>query len=184
MKKNKKISPEKKELLFWKSSFNINSLEEIPAEVNHVDLRESEITDEEMGYICQRIKRIGMLDLHYTTVSNEGIGHLLQLEWVKELRLKGNAVIDNGCMPYITKLTALEFLHLRYTAVNVAGLLYLSGLPKLTTVLLSTGEDEAFVTERMKEITTAFPDCTFQVNEKSWFPLQPWERLMKEWNGE
>ena len=152
-------------------------LSEIPEEVRHLNLNESSITDEELGLICRRIKRIDMLDLHATSITNEGIKQLLKLESLKELRLKGNTGIDDGCMPYINQLEHLVFLHLRYTAVTVKGLQQISDLHKLETVLMTDDLSEEEIDELMKDITRALPDCTFCVNQKTWYPLQPWERI-------
>ena len=180
MRKKKSLTPEQEERAFWKSSFNFEQLEDIPEEVNHLNLKESSITDAELAYICKRMRRINMLDLHCTTITNEGIQHLTKLESLKELRLKENSEIDNGCMQFIKQLRDLVFLHLRATNVNVIGLKEITSLQNLHTVLISDDRSPGVIEAEMKVITKAMPDCFFSVNGQNWFPLQPWERLMQD----
>jgi hypothetical protein len=179
MKKNKKLSPEEAEALFWKTGFHFAKPEDVPEEVRHVNMRESLVTDEEMGFLVKRIKRIDMLDLHETTITNAGIAHLVKLESLQELRLKSNKEIDNGCMVFLNQIPTLEFLHLRYTNVNVDGLKAIPALVNLKTVLLSDEvNSEETILEKMQSITAALPDCEFWVNGKGFFPKTEWERLM------
>ena len=177
MKKNKKLSPEQEEILFWKTSFNIPGINEVPEHVVHLNLKESGITDDELLYIVNRIKKIDMLDLHYTGISNEGIKHLIKLDSLKELRLKGITGIDNGCMLYISQIKNLEFLHVRHTAVNVDGLKEILSLQNLKTVLVSDDDTQENIDKKMKEITAAMPLCEFSVNNTNYAPKQPWELL-------
>jgi len=179
MKKKKKLSPEDTEKLFWKTGFNISAIEEIPEEINHVKIREGTvITDDELLFIAKRIKKIGMLDLYYSTISNDGIKHLTQLDSLQELRLKGNTVIDNGCMKFLNEIKSLEFLHVRNTAVNVDGLKDILSLTNLKTVLVSDEDTQENIDIKMKEITAALPNCEFNVNHTTYYPKQPWELLM------
>ena len=173
MKKKKKGTPEKEETLFWKTHFNIPEIIEIPEHVVHLNLKESGITDDELLYIVKRIKKIDMLDLHYTGISNEGIKHLIKLDSLKELRLKGITGIDNGCMLYISQIKKLKFLHVRHTAVNVDGLKEILCLQNLKTVLVSDNDTQENIDKKMKEITASIPLCEFCVNNTNYAPKQP-----------
>lgn len=174
MKKKKKGTPEEEEILFWKTHFNIPVLNEVPEHVVHVNLKESGITDQEILYLVTRIKKIDMLDLHYTAISNEGIKHLVKTDNLKELRLKGNTGIDNGCMPYINRIKGLVFLHLRHTAVNAEGLRELSS-QELKTVLVSDDDAREIIDKKMVEIAVAMPHCEFWVNNSLYSAKQAWE---------
>ena len=177
MKKKKNLSLREEEDLFWRTHFNIHGINEVPEHVVHLNLKEADITDEQLLYIVTRIRSIDMLDLYYTTIGNEGIRHLAILESLKELRLKGNTAIDNGCMPYISQIKNLEFLHVRHTAVNVDGLKELFYSSNLKTVLVSDDDSQDNIDIKMMEITTAMPHCEFSINNIIYMPKQPWELL-------
>ncbi len=149
----------------------------MPEHVVHLNLKESGVTDDELLLIVNRIRKIDMLDLHHTTISNDGIKHLTKLENLKELRLKGNTAIDNGCMQYIKQIKGLEFLHLRHTSVNVDGLKEIVSLQSLKTVLVSDDDTQENIDNKMKQIAAALPLCEFTVNNTTYFPKQPWELL-------
>lgn len=140
--------------------------EGMEAYYDHLDLRFfSEMEDDGFAYILTRLKGVNMLDLNETMISNESIALLTKLEYVKELRLKGCHSIDDECIPHLNQLTQLEFLHLNHTGVTLDGLLKLTALTRLHTLLFSVA-DESGIDEKMIKLRLSLPACAFVVNSK------------------
>src|SRR6187399_1195593 len=97
--------------------------ESMAAYYDHLDLRFiDDLDDAGFAYIMARVKGVNMLDLNETEITNESIKVLTGLEYVKELRAKG-CRLDDDCIHDLNKITNLEFLHLKNTAVTIDGLL-------------------------------------------------------------
>jgi hypothetical protein len=154
----------KKEKAFWNKYFNFpGKLEEIPQAIHHINLSCTEVDDQDLEYLVGRIRKINLLDLDQTAISNDGIKFLLQLQDLKELRLKDNFPINNGCIPYLCQLTSLELLHLGSTAVTVEGLLQLGDLQNLKRLLFSA-DTETDIKEKAQQLKNLLPNCEFIIN--------------------
>ncbi|MGZ8545512.1 MAG: hypothetical protein ACXWV0_09460 [Flavisolibacter sp.] len=136
----KLLKQQKAEKEFWKA-LGIEDPEQAPHHVNHMDFRESLITDEELALMTTRIKSIEMLDLNGTEITNEGIRHLVQMEYLAELRLKECEKIDNDCISFLNEMPTLKFLYLKSTPVTIEGLLELK-LPNLEHLFFSSHQKE------------------------------------------
>ena len=121
--------------------------------------------DDGFAFLMEKVKGINMLDLNETDIGNESIKLLTQLEYVKEIRAKGCHNLDNGCIPYLNQIPTLEFLHLKYTEITIHGLLQLSGLPNLKTLMFSSEEEEDIQGELL-ELHALLPGCELVVNGK------------------
>ena len=136
---------------------------------DHLDLRPlPELNDEAFAYIMKNVKGVNMLDLNETEIGNESITLLTGLEYVKELRLKECRRLDNDCIDDLNKLTELEFLHLKSTAITIDGLLRLTDLTKLKELMFSN-EDVESIKEKMLQLRQQLPGCAFTVNSKPWY---------------
>lgn len=132
---------------------------------HHLDLRPIDgLDDEGLAYLLNNVKGVNMLDLNETEISNESIKLLTQLEYVKELRVKG-CRLDNGCMADMNKITSLEFLHLKDTGVTIDGLLQIHDLINLRELMFSADNVEA-IKEKVERLREMFPACDFTVNSK------------------
>lgn len=121
--------------------------------------------DDGFAYLMEKVKGIEMLDLNETDISNDSIQLLIRLEYVKEIRAKGCQNLDNDCIPYLSQLPSLEFLHLKYTQVTIDGLLQLIGLPNLKTLMFSAEEGED-IRGKLLQLHAKFPDCELVVDGK------------------
>ena len=116
----KQLRWNKAEKAFWAKYFNNPPApEDIPTHCNHLSFRSSDITDEEIGFLTSRITSIGMLDLDDAHITAEALRHLVLVEHLGELRLKGCTELDNDCVNYLTQLKGLELLHLVGTNVTL-----------------------------------------------------------------
>lgn len=160
------MNNKKKEKYFWKKYFNFpDRLEEIPYAIEHINLRCTEVDDEDLEYLVSRIMLIEMLDLDETSVSNNGIKQLIKLKGLKELRLKDNYPINNDCIPDLNKMTGLELLHLGSTSITIDGILQLNALQSLKRLLFSM-ENIENNGEKMLQLKSLLPHCEFIINNK------------------
>lgn len=136
---------------------------------HHLDLRPfDDLDDDAFAYIMTNVKGVNMLDLNETGITNESIKLLTGLKYVKELRVKACRHLDNGCIEYLNKLTELEFLHLKSTAVTINGLLKLNNLPHLKQLMFSEDDVES-IKSKMLQLKANLPGCEFTVNSKPWY---------------
>ncbi len=164
------IHKDRKERDFWTRHFKVpENLDEIPQNIEKVSLRNtvSPIYDDALSYVSYRIKRILQLDLDDAEITNEGIEHLTKLETLKELRLKGCANLDDGCVDALTRIKELELLHLVGTNVTVNGLENIHSITTLKTLLISADRGEPGTEEKLRNIAIQLPPgCEFIVNYK------------------
>lgn len=138
--------------------------EEYPSAMDHLNLRDSEINNAELGFLAKRLSRVGQLDLDYCPIDDEGIAYLSSISSIRELRLKGLNITDKS-VPVILQFQDLELLHLGSTLVSDKAILELTGLEKLKTLLVSS---ETIYEKIFNEFLEVRPDCELIVNHKIW----------------
>ena len=157
-----------KEKTYWKRRFG-NLADKTEPYCHHLDLRRiDDLDDEGFAYLVSNVKGINMLDLNETEITNESIKLLTSLEYVKELRLKGCENVNDDCAGHLNKITSLDFLHLKDTAVTIDGLLKLTSLTNLKKILFSADDAEA-IKEKMLQLKTMLPYCDFVINSKPYY---------------
>ncbi len=159
------------ETSFWNTFYSINvpkHLDEIPEHITRANFRIwDKVTDEDIKRMVSKIKSIDQLDLDETDITNEAITSLTQLQFIKELRLKGIRKLDNDCIGDLNKLKGLELLHLGSTSITLEGLLNLRPSATLKTILFSDPENKPDA-EKMLVLRKLFPNCEFIINHKSY----------------
>ena len=140
---------------------------DIPPHVQHFRGRLSRVDDEDLNRIPELFRSIDRLDLDNTDITNEGVRHLVQLECIKELRLKDCSRIDNGAMQYLVQINSLELLHLGGTKVTIDGLANIKRLENLKMLLFSSNETDEVINEKLIPLTALLPHCEIVVNSRS-----------------
>lgn len=158
------MSISRREKRFWRDHFRISTPNKAALEIDHLNYRDTELTDEQLCFLTTRINRISRLDLDGTLVTNEGIACLIMISEIKELRLKGLA-IDDKCVPRLRELKSLEILHLGSTDISCHGIASLTPLKNLRRLICSPPE---ILPEKLLEFQQAIPDCELLVNYKLW----------------
>jgi hypothetical protein len=96
-----------------------------------------------------------VVDVSFTTATDDGLEHLDRLTYVEFLWLHDSQVTDKG-LQYVEGLTQLKWLDLDYTHVTDQGLAHLKGLPNLNTLWLNGTQ----VTHKgVSELQQALPNC-------------------------
>ena len=66
-------------------------------------------------------------------------------------------------MEDMNRITALEFLHLRYSGVTIDGALKLNALNKLKTLMISA-EEQNDISEKIEQFKQMLPECELVIN--------------------
>ncbi len=168
----KKKKEKLKHLQFWSTFSYINLKDhtaEIPSHMRRVNFRIwDHVEDEYILMMMEKVRSIDMLDLDETHITIDSIKALTNLQFIKELRLKGINNIDDASIPYINNIKGLELLHVGGTAINLQGLKKLDNLPGLKTLLFSYDDTQEELDEGMKILRGLMPVCEFLVNHKSY----------------
>ncbi len=161
--KNKQLDRKEK---YWKQKLSNLVNDAMPAYWDHLDLRNiPDLDDVGFAYIIREIKGINMLDLNETNITNQSIRLLTNLEYVKELRLKGVTKVNNDCIEDLNKIKWIEFLHVKDTSITIDGLLGLNNLPNCKNLMFSVWDDQ-LIHEKMLQLKILMPDCEFTINSR------------------
>ena len=164
MKKNVSVKTKKElERLFGKMAESMTEYEE------HIDFRSWEdFNDEAFAFVMGNVKGVNMLDLNETDITNDSIRLLTRLQYVHELRAKECRHLDDGCADDLNKLTSLVFLHLKSTNITIDGLLKVTNLSSLKTLMFSADDIEP-IKEKLLELKTRLPQCELIINSKPYY---------------
>lgn len=147
---------------YWKR--RLGKIEYTSSYHDHLDFRGiPDLNDDGLAYFLTDIKGINMLDLNETEITNDSIELLSNFEYVNELRLKGCNEIDDDCIPDLNKITSLQFLHIKDTAITIDGILQLNGLTNLRQLLFSV-DDTAVIKDKMLLLHKILPNCNCTIN--------------------
>lgn len=154
-----------KEKHFWKNNFNIRSLAEIPSEINDFKSIDSELDDDFLFYLTCRIPVIHCLYFKFTNITDEGVKHISKIEKIEELTLREHKNITNASIPFINKLSYLEYLDILKTEIvleDIQGLYNLQNLKELH--ISSENIEEGYLLSVIVKIKDILPKCTLYVN--------------------
>lgn len=161
---------QRREREFWKS-FGIDDPEQVPPQYHRVDLRCTRISDEELGLMATRIKRIEMLDLNDTEITATGIENLVVLEHLAELRIKDCAQIDDSAIPHLSQLKGLRLLNIKGTRITINGLLGIMDAKALEELYFtSSGRED--ISEQLQQLQQILPTCRLVVDGKEYVAEQ------------
>src|SRR5688572_26463541 len=131
-----------REKYFWERNFNIKSLNAIPGELSGITGIDSEHDDEFFLFLTSRISSVGSIHLRCTNVTDEGVKYISNLKNLKELTLKDHRHITKACLPYLNKLSDLEYLDISKNNMLPEDLYVLTNLKKLQQLFISTDKTE------------------------------------------
>lgn len=113
------------------------------------------------------LKQLKRLSLSYArNVDDEALAEIEQLKRLEILHLTGTAVTDRG-MPHLAKLKRLKILSLNYALVTDQGLIHLADLKQLQTLDLRQTNVSVRGVDRLRRL---LPDCKFDLDESFHLP--------------
>jgi hypothetical protein len=152
------------------SSVEPERVHRINEHLNDVSFKASGVTDNELRLLANSVKRIRTLDLEGTLVSNLGIFHLSSLASLTSLRLSNCDRINDGCIPFLNRLTSLQCLYINGTDMSLEGLNYLNRLNDLSVLGISASQVEV-CPEAFQKLRRLSPNCKTVVKEIPKFGL-------------
>lgn len=162
------MKKDKKELNFWKSHFNINSIAAIPKEMDKFTGIDSDEDDQFFLYLTSRIPVIHSIDLRCTFITDEGVKHIGTLKDLKELSLRNHNKITKESLPFLNQLRDLEYLDISKTEITLADLPALSNLKNLRELHISAEETKEYIEEKISNLKQVLPNCIVYVNHKTY----------------
>ncbi|MGI4862436.1 MAG: hypothetical protein ACRYFZ_00820 [Janthinobacterium lividum] len=152
------------ETAFWRTRFpQVPLLGQQLVHLPHARFWDGAIDDEQVGWLTARVQTIDMLDIYEAPITRTSIQHLMQLTWLKELRVKGCAELQDDCVADLSHIKGLELLHLGETGITLDGLLELSG-NHLKTVFISSELPVLSIQARLQQLAQSLPGCEVVVN--------------------
>lgn len=137
--------------------------------LDHIDFRfYDDFNDEAFAFMMKNVKGVNMLDLNETDITNEIIKMLTNLEYVNEIRVRQCENLTDDCSEDLNKLTQLNFLHLRSTAITIDGLLNLKDLTELKTLLFSADETIS-IKEKLIDLKLMHLPCEMVIDSKPYY---------------
>lgn len=152
-----------REKYFWERNFNIKSLSAIPEEISGITGIDSSHDDEFFYFISLRIRSVGSIFLRCTDVTDLGVEYISLLKDLRELTLKDHRKITSACLPYINRLTNLEYLDLSKNDIPVNDLFSLTELRKLKVLMFSSELDKVVPEDMLIKLQEQFPGCEITV---------------------
>lgn len=154
----------KREKRFWKTKYGSKSPKYFADYIPLLNLVGEDLDDEELGWLCNPLKSVGVLKLDENRISNEGVKHLLKLDSILELQLKNNP-INGNCIPVLNQLTNLSVLHVGHTDIGLQDILGLGNLSKLELLLLND-DPQKVDTEIITQFQNVHPACKLVINSR------------------
>jgi Leucine-rich repeat (LRR) protein len=157
------MSKDKKELNFWKTHFNINSIATIPQEMDKYSGIDSDEDDQFFLYLTSRVPVIHSIDLRCTFITDEGVKYISKLKELKELSLRNHNNITKESLPFLNQLTDLVYLDISKTEITLDDLASLYNLQNLKELHISAEESKENILEKISILKQVLPHCTVYV---------------------
>jgi hypothetical protein len=116
--------------------------------LQELDLGETGVDDQGLETVLS-LPALMDLNLMRAKVTSAGVQKLKGMK-LKRLNIDDVAGIDNSCLPAISEMKSLEFLHLGKTAITDEGVAVLGELPNLKTLILENTKVSDAAIEQLK----------------------------------
>jgi Leucine-rich repeat (LRR) protein len=152
-----------KEKYFWKKYFNITNAAMIPSNLDGVSGIDSDHDDQFFFYLTSRVTSIRSIHLRCSQLTDEGVKYISQLKNLKELTLKNHIGVTRKCLPYLNKLSDLEYLDISKNEILLEDLNALTNLINLREIYISSDKQETPVKEDIQKLKIHFPNCQITI---------------------
>ena len=146
---------------FWWNFGQITDSKNIPTELPSFTSIDSSDDDEYITMLLAKVSVINCIYLKETLVTDEGVKLISKLKQLKRLTLMKHENITKDCLPYLNKLTDLEYLDIWRTKICLEDLAALKDLKKLKELYVSAEENEEreLVLEKIIKAEETLPGC-------------------------
>lgn len=136
----------------------------IPAELPGFTSIDSLVDDEYLAMLFAKVSVMGSVYLKETRVTDEGVKLISTVKQLKHLTLMKHENITKACLPYLNKLTDLEYLDIWRTKIRLEDIWVLKDLKNLKELHISPhdeGVEESLDTilEKIIKAEETLPNC-------------------------
>ena len=163
--------PEKQ---FWWLFKRIKNTNKIPEKLEGFSSVDSVDDDENVGFLIDRIKIIHHIYMKETSLTDAGVKRIGEIKELKTLTLMKHPKITIESLPYLNRLTDLEYLDLWRTNILLKDVHHLTNLKNLKELYLSPTkrtEEGVFpemsndeILEKVIDLEVLFPKCAIYVD--------------------
>jgi hypothetical protein len=149
---------------FWWNFRQITDSKHIPIELPGFTSIDSMVDDEYIGMLAARVSVMYTLYLKETLVTDEGVKLISNFKQLKSLTLMKHENITKNCLPYLNKLTDLEYLDVWKTKIRLEDLYLLIDLKNLKELYVSADDeddqsDREVILEKIIKAEETLPGC-------------------------
>ena len=146
---------------FWWHFRQITDSKNIPEELPGFTSIDSTVDDDYIRMLVDKVSIIHEIYLKETMVTDVGVKLISELKQIEHLTLMKHENITKDCLPYLNKLTDLEYLDVWRTKIRLEDLAVLKDLKKLKELYVSADEndDRELVLEKIIKAEETLPGC-------------------------
>jgi len=153
---------------FWWHFRQITDSKHIPTELSgFTGIDDSDIDDDYIGMIAAKVSIVHQIYLKETKVTDTGVKLLSGFKQLKRLTLMKHENITKDCLPYINRLTDLEYLDVWKTKIRLEDLGALTDLKNLKELYVSPNDeedesDQETILEKIIKAEETLPNCVIR----------------------
>ncbi|SDG04980.1 hypothetical protein SAMN05421827_10345 [Pedobacter terrae] len=149
---------------FWWHFGHITEAKNIPTKLSGFTSIDSGVDDEYIAMLLAKVSVIGSIYLKETEVTDEGVKLISNVKQLKYLTLMKHENITKACLPYLNKLTDLEYLDIWRTKIRLEDIVVLKDLKNLKELHISShdeGVEESrdAILEKIIKAEEVLPNC-------------------------
>ena len=154
---------------FWWHFQQITDSRNIPTELPGFTSIDSLVDDEFLGMLAAKVSIVHEIYLKETMVTDEGVKFISNFKQLQRLTLMKHGNITKDCLPYLNKLTDLEYLDIWRTKIRLEDLGALTHLKKLRELYISAGDEEEepdldAILEKIIKAEETLPNCAIRTS--------------------
>jgi hypothetical protein len=149
---------------FWWHFGHITEAKNIPTGLKGFTSIDSSVDDEYLAMLLAKVSAMGSIYLKETMVTDEGVKLISNVRQLKHLTLMKHENITQACLPYLNKLTDLEYLDIWRTKIRLADIGVLKDLKNLKELHISPHdegieESRDTILEKIIKEEEVLPNC-------------------------
>lgn len=149
---------------FWWHFGHITEAKNIPTELKGFTSIDSSVDDEYLAMLLAKISVMGSIYLKETMVTDKGVKMISNVKQLKHLTLMKHENITKACLPYLNKLTDLEYLDIWRTKIRLEDVGVLKDLKNLKELHISPHdegieESRDTILEKIIKAEEVLPNC-------------------------
>ena len=149
---------------FWWHFGHITEAKNIPTERKGFTSIDLSVDDEYLAMLFAKVSVMESIYLKETMVTDEGVKQISNVRQLKHLTLMKHENITKACLPYLNRLTDLEYLDIWRTKIRLEDIGVLKDLKNLKELHISAHDEEIeesqdTILEKIIKAEEVLPNC-------------------------